>query len=621
MIQHEFITLTLAQFDQILKIPYNGQAIFTNEWDLASLEYSRETEGPYCTNLPTPDDIHRLLELERVMERISHKKTENQSKSDKTGHGMEKCVETKPNQTIMTVNCISDLSPTAKNKTLEARIYRKWIVKKPRRPTPLDYCCIMIDREGNAIQANMGKSDISHFSSLLLDGAAYKISNFMCTTTKNYQQTLDTETTLRYTNFVNIPADAFPKHYFNFTSYNQLGTKIQRQDTVTGQRQPTLTDYIGCLIRVGNVETFGSAGSNITIVRKLDIENLNGNVVELTLWDEMAKGFNKREFELMARPVIFAVSSCKVSEYNNRLKLLETSATHYYFNPEIPELEDLQTQFVERFNLHPPLEISKTKFEDPIKEKDRNRYPLSTLLQQNPDTYRGVRFTASITVVGINTARDWYYKSCSKCPQKIEDGDETSICPDHGPQPILAHRNCTTSKLLYQTSRQQQPLPSLPQMQMFSQFHFNPYSVTGKVGFYFDDILDKPLQITETDMPTLETIGESSGIEICPSIQEKTLQLAIGTITETETNIPTTDPSSAVTGTPAIVSPLEDLAANLAATSTPASVDTSKATEPAIMTTKGDPEQQKDIKTKTEVSAKRALFKDEPSIHKKKKAD
>ncbi|GJS05005.1 hypothetical protein Tco_0321513 [Tanacetum coccineum] len=68
MIQHEFITLTLAQFGQILKIPYNGQAVFTNEWDLASLEYSQETEGPYSTDLPTPDDIRRLLELERVMQ-------------------------------------------------------------------------------------------------------------------------------------------------------------------------------------------------------------------------------------------------------------------------------------------------------------------------------------------------------------------------------------------------------------------------------------------------------------------------------------------------------------------------------------------------------------------------
>ncbi|GJZ43112.1 hypothetical protein Tco_0590367 [Tanacetum coccineum] len=68
MIQHEFITLSLslAQFGQILRIPYNGQAVFTNEWDLASLAYSQETEGPYHTDLPTPDDIRRFLQLNRV---------------------------------------------------------------------------------------------------------------------------------------------------------------------------------------------------------------------------------------------------------------------------------------------------------------------------------------------------------------------------------------------------------------------------------------------------------------------------------------------------------------------------------------------------------------------------
>ncbi|GKC14812.1 ribosomal protein L7Ae/L30e/S12e/Gadd45 [Tanacetum coccineum] len=42
-------------------------AVFTNEWDHASLEYSQETKGPYCTDLPTPDDIRRLFELERAV--------------------------------------------------------------------------------------------------------------------------------------------------------------------------------------------------------------------------------------------------------------------------------------------------------------------------------------------------------------------------------------------------------------------------------------------------------------------------------------------------------------------------------------------------------------------------
>ncbi|GJS87031.1 DNA helicase PIF1-like protein [Tanacetum coccineum] len=61
MIQHEFITLSLPEFGQILKIPYNGQAVFTNEWDLSSLAFFQETEGPYHTDLPNLDKIRQFL--------------------------------------------------------------------------------------------------------------------------------------------------------------------------------------------------------------------------------------------------------------------------------------------------------------------------------------------------------------------------------------------------------------------------------------------------------------------------------------------------------------------------------------------------------------------------------
>nr|GEW94559.1 pentatricopeptide repeat-containing protein [Tanacetum cinerariifolium] len=60
MIQNEFITLSLQQFGQILIIPFTGQAIFTNKWDLGSLAYSQETEGPYHTDLPTLEEIHQF---------------------------------------------------------------------------------------------------------------------------------------------------------------------------------------------------------------------------------------------------------------------------------------------------------------------------------------------------------------------------------------------------------------------------------------------------------------------------------------------------------------------------------------------------------------------------------
>ncbi|GKD91319.1 hypothetical protein Tco_1366826 [Tanacetum coccineum] len=56
-------------------IPFTGQAVFTNEWDLGSLAYSQETEGPYHTDLPTPEEIHQFLQFQRVdpNRKIKHK--------------------------------------------------------------------------------------------------------------------------------------------------------------------------------------------------------------------------------------------------------------------------------------------------------------------------------------------------------------------------------------------------------------------------------------------------------------------------------------------------------------------------------------------------------------------
>nr|GFB63262.1 replication protein A 70 kDa DNA-binding subunit [Tanacetum cinerariifolium] len=40
-----------------------------------------------------------------------------------------------------------------------------------------------------------------------------------------------------------------------------------------------------------------------------------GNIVEFTMWDEMARQFKKGEIERLARPVITIVSSCCVSKF------------------------------------------------------------------------------------------------------------------------------------------------------------------------------------------------------------------------------------------------------------------------------------------------------------------
>ncbi|GJX08240.1 zf-CCHC domain-containing protein [Tanacetum coccineum] len=51
---------------QILRNPYNGPRSLIKNGNPASLAFFQETEGPYNTDLPTPDDIRQFLQLERV---------------------------------------------------------------------------------------------------------------------------------------------------------------------------------------------------------------------------------------------------------------------------------------------------------------------------------------------------------------------------------------------------------------------------------------------------------------------------------------------------------------------------------------------------------------------------
>nr|GEU96890.1 ribonuclease H-like domain, reverse transcriptase, RNA-dependent DNA polymerase [Tanacetum cinerariifolium] len=100
----------------------------------------------------------------------------------------------------------------------------------------------------------------------------------------------------------------------------KLESKLPKPDETSKIRYPILKDYIG------------------------------GNVVEFTMWDEMAENFDRLILEAMEQPVIIAVHG-KIS------------------------------------NEH-PLRICKHPFENPEQEKLRNIFPLKTLLKQNPESYK-----------------------------------------------------------------------------------------------------------------------------------------------------------------------------------------------------------------------------------------
>ncbi|GJR68311.1 nucleic acid-binding, OB-fold protein [Tanacetum coccineum] len=159
------------------------------------------------------------------------------------------------------------------------------------------------------------------------------------------------------------------------------------------------SDYIGCLRSTGSISDFGDPNRRQGARRKIKIENLNGNIVECTLWDEMANHFGEADIHSMEQP------------------------------------SQLLCNFKARYKDTSLLTICKYPHKDVQQDKTRNRFPLKTIMDQNPQSYKGVRFTAEATITAINMNKDWYYISCNQCGKAtIANGDDYS-CLDHGPQP------------------------------------------------------------------------------------------------------------------------------------------------------------------------------------------
>ncbi|GJX11752.1 hypothetical protein Tco_0201611 [Tanacetum coccineum] len=165
-----------------------------------------------------------------------------------------------------------------------------------------------------------------------------------------------------------------------------------------------------------------------------------------------------------------------------------------------------------QLDLNPPLEISKEKCGDMEHEKNRNRFTLATLLPQNPESYKSVRFTCEAAITAINTLRDWYNFKAA-----ISDGSATALFTFFTPNvDVLTGKGCTQL------------------------FHYNPSCKKGRVDFFFDDILDKPLQIIE-GTSSQQNLEETAGILIMttPAITETSSILKEKTDVAQQTGTPT----------------------------------------------------------------------------------
>ncbi|GJV43117.1 nucleic acid-binding, OB-fold protein [Tanacetum coccineum] len=312
---------------------------------------------------------------------------------------------------LVEANAISlaDIKPTETGQTIEIRVYRKWVAKNVKTQVASNFCAILLDKQGNAIQANMDLKDTDHFDELLQLNNAYRISRFLCRRTKIWDRTLPNETTLvfgRYTSIIPISNTDFPEHHFNFIAYNEVNERAN----ISGA---PLIDYIGCIYRISNPIISGNAMASRRTRRIIDIQNLDGINLPFLIWGEMAEKFDINEYAKMQKPVIIALSSAWASK-----------------------------KYGDFINPIPALEIQRQPYGSDAEEQMRNRYTIEALLSVNPQHYEQIRFTTEATLLQIIAPNGWYYRKCSACNVKVAEDPAVSQCHNHGPQPIPNYGYC-----------------------------------------------------------------------------------------------------------------------------------------------------------------------------------
>ncbi|GKE72409.1 hypothetical protein Tco_1534450, partial [Tanacetum coccineum] len=188
----------------------------------------------------------------------------------------------------------------------------------------------------------------------------------------------------------------------------ELPSRVPYEDEQTSKMvYQILLDYLGCIRSISDLAPSRDANTGQKYRRKVDIESLDGNVVH----------------------------SYRVSRYRGGdVQLVETPATHYYINPRFQEATDAYTMFKEKYNQNPRLQVINYSYQDPEQEKARNRQTLYTLLQQNPASFKDVRFTCDAMITSFNERRSWSYPSCNECKKLSTKINGIDTCEDHGKQ-------------------------------------------------------------------------------------------------------------------------------------------------------------------------------------------
>ncbi|WVZ59866.1 LOW QUALITY PROTEIN: hypothetical protein U9M48_009958 [Paspalum notatum var. saurae] len=321
----------------------------------------------------------------------------------------------------MRYNMLADLNPTRYNWCIKVRVVRMWHVSsiakgKNFASTEL----ILADEEGLAIPACIGQKNIHKFSSSMAEGRSYYIRNFQVSKQERKFKAIPSTYTIFFTSWTGIeeiPAEEstnLPRYIFYFVDFEDLDHRARHGDS--------LVDIIGQLTVVHPL-VHSSSLNGPSVRRELDLRDLSGRHLSVTLWGEHATSFEERFLlETIGNddPVVIIFVGMQVRLFLGSPSCRSNAATKWYINIDIPEVNAFRVSLEGRGFEVQILPGDGNDGTAGLNEEHANRKTVSELLGLNPHDNNDVRFTCHATIREVDVTNGWWYKGCSICKKGLK---------------------------------------------------------------------------------------------------------------------------------------------------------------------------------------------------------